>query len=189
MRLAANALPQCGLSPANDSSTHAQAMPTEFDWTSSTGDQPGPCSSNDAWGSLGNDWGSPSSTPLPTAASPHSVFDYKDLEQALNSYQQYDRSEQSSRGKQASSAAMPDNANVESCSMDLHGSQLPGFYLNMVPDAAAKQADLSAEDQHIAELLAAYQQAVQEVCPVLTEQVATYGLLQNTAAAEHMWCL
>lgn len=149
------------------SSNHVQAMPAELDWTSMPADQPTQYSSDSgAWGSAANDWGSPTASPQPsTTPSPHSVFDYRDLEQALDSYQQYDRPQHSSKGKQAASA-LPRTADADSCSMDLHGSQLPGFYVNMVPEAAAMKADMSADDRHIAELLAAYEQANQEVCAV-----------------------
>lgn len=145
----------------------AATNPSELDWTSASSDKQGQCNTNaDSWGSAADDWGSPSvNAPSNiTALSPHSVFDYKDLEQALAGCQQSDKLQHSKKGKQPACVSGLEPQSVASCSRDLNGSELPGFYLNMVSEAAALKTDMSAEDQHIAELLAAYESANQEVC-------------------------
>lgn len=151
-----------------DDSSHASAPSAELDWTSNSAVHLEQNSlDTEMWGASANAWGSPTSTAPPTATpSPHSVFDYKDLERALDSYQHSDKPLQNSKGKQAGAAAPPQTEQQDSCCLDLNGSQLPGFYLNMVPEAAAMKADMSAEDQHVAELLAAYAAANPEVLTI-----------------------
>ena len=144
----------------------AAAKFPENDWTSKSPDKLDQCNTDaDQWGASADDWGTPTNAPNSTPApSPHSVFDYKDLEQALDSCQQSDKLQHSQKGKQPACVSKPDVQGIASCSRDLNGSELPGFYLNMVFEAEALKGDMSSEDQHIAELLASYESANQEVC-------------------------
>ena len=154
-----------GPSQTADDSSHASAPSAKLDWTSNSAVQLKQNNlDTDMWGASADAWGSPTSAAPPaTTPSPHSVFDYKDLERALDSYQHSDKPSQNSKGKQADAAALPQPEQKDSCCLDVTGSQLPGFYLKMVPEAAAMKADMSAEDQHVAELLAAYTAANPEV--------------------------
>lgn len=150
------------------SNDQAQEESAQLDWTSPAA---GP---TDAWGASANDhdWGNASPAPPAAAAaapSPHGVFDYKDLEAALSSFQQSSNLEAGiARHKKEklvpASAAWPTECKLSSTvAAKCNKAQLPGFYLNVVPESVAMPGTESAEDQHIAELLARYQSSNPEV--------------------------
>lgn len=120
----------------------------------------------DAWGTTDNSWGSQTHKEN-DASQGNNAFDFSDLEQALNkSYQQ--QSMPASNSQQAEVITQPHGQQLQTtscCSLspDMAGPQLPGFYLHMAPEAVGASSSMSAEDQHIAELVTAYEEGNQQV--------------------------
>ncbi|KAA6430063.1 MAG: hypothetical protein FRX49_00494 [Trebouxia sp. A1-2] len=120
----------------------------------------------DAWGTTDNSWGSQTHKEN-DASQGNNAFDFSDLEQALNkSYQQ--QSMPASNSQQAEVITQPHGQQLQTtscCSLspDMAGPQLPGFYLHMAPEAVGASSSMSAEDQHIAELVTAYEEGNQQL--------------------------
>ena len=119
----------------------------------------------DPWSTSNDTWGQTHVTDT-AAGQGADAFDFSDLEQALAD------SEQQSLTPASKPQTTPVNTLVSgqrlesepSCgfNQEMTGPQLPGFYLHMAAEAAAPSS-MSAEDQHIAELVAAYQNESQQV--------------------------
>lgn len=119
----------------------------------------------DPWGTTDNTWGQPHETG--TGAGQNTVaFDFSDLEQALADSEQQSLMPASKPQKTQVTTLMSgqQHESEPSCgfSQQMTGPELPGFYLHMTAEAAAPLS-MSAEDQHIAELVAAYQNENQQV--------------------------
>ena len=117
---------------------------------------------DDTWGASEDVWGGPKMDDG-HIINGKDAFDFSDLDTALTnalehapnkSYKQHDRDTSQSVPKQHAS----------SCCLDSDVAHyLPGFYLHMTAEAFGVSATLSAGDQHIAELVAAYQDETQQV--------------------------
>ena len=120
----------------------------------------------DAWGTTDDSWGSQTHKEN-DASQGNDAFDFSDLEQALNkSHQQQNMPAPNSQ--QAKVITQPHGPQLQttscySMSPDMAGPQLPGFYLHMTAETLGASSSMSAEDQHIAELVNAYQQGTQQV--------------------------
>ncbi len=120
----------------------------------------------DAWGAIDDSWGSQPHKEN-DASQGNDAFDFSDLEQALNkSHQQ--QTMPASNFQQAEAIAQPRGQQLQTtscCSLspEMAGPQLPSFYLHMTAEAVGASSRLSAEDQHIAELVTAHQQGNQQV--------------------------
>lgn len=122
----------------------------------------------DSWGATNDTWGAAQADDA--GLHGQDAFDFSDLESALsnvvqlastNSFKQHDRdisksthSQQQHEQKHASSCCLATDASKYS---------LPGFYLHMTANPSGTSASLSAEDQHIADLVAAYQDETKQV--------------------------
>jgi hypothetical protein len=134
----------------------------------------------DAWGTTDNSWGSQTHKEN-DASQGNDAFDFSDLEKALNkSHQQQNMPALTLQ--QAEVVTQPRGQQLQTmpcCSLspDTAGPQLPSFYLHMTAEAVGASSSMSAEDQHIAELVTAYQQGnqqVQAIPPVASVVLFTY---------------
>ena len=131
----------------------------------------------DAWGTIDDSWGSQTHKEN-DANQGNDAFDFSDLEQALNkSHQQQNMP--ASNSQQAEVVTHPCGQQLQTlscCSLspDMAGPQLPSFYLHMTAQAAGASSSMSAEDQHIAELVTAYQQGKQQVQAIPPVVPCTY---------------
>ncbi len=120
----------------------------------------------DAWGTTDDSWGSQTHKEN-DASQGNDAFDFSDLEQALNkSYQQQTMPAPDSQQAEVITQPRGQQLQATSCcslSSDMAGPQLPGFYLHMTAEAVEASSSMSAEDQHIAELVTAYEQGNQQV--------------------------
>ncbi|DBA99946.1 TPA: programmed cell death protein, variant 2 [Trebouxia sp. C0004] len=122
----------------------------------------------DAWGATDDSWGSQTHKQN-DASQGNDVFDFSDLEQALHkSHQQQIMPAPHSQLAEAITQPCGHQLQTASCcslSPDMAGPQLPGFYLHLTAEAVGASSSMSAEDQHIAELVTAYQQGNQQSGP------------------------
>ena len=134
----------------------------------------------DAWGTTDDSWGSQTHKEN-DASQGNDAFDFSDLEKALNkSHQQQNMPALTLQ--QAEVVTQPRGQQLQTipcCSLnpDTAGPQLPSFYLHMTAEAVGASSSMSAEDQHIAELVTAYQQGnqqVQAIPPVASVVLFTY---------------
>lgn len=126
--------------------------------------------STDSWGATGGSWGTPHHDSSNMTNQPTDAFDFSDLEQALNrSQDQASKPPSKLQPLHNPMQSQRQQQPVFSCGLnsDCIGAQLPGFYLHMVAEAAGPSASLSTEEQHIAELVAAYQHEFQQVLSLL----------------------
>lgn len=128
----------------------------------------------DSWGATDDTWGS-SQTDHDTDFQGKDAFDFSDLDCALtnasqhvpeNSHKQHNRPTSKSMQRQHQHQGQ----HASSCCLtsDVAQPSLPGFYLHMTAEASGGSSSLSAEDQHIADLVAAYQDETQQVLYVWT---------------------
>jgi len=134
----------------------------------------------DAWGTTDDSWGSQTHKEN-DASQGNDAFDFSDLEQALNkSHQQQSMPAPSSQQAEVITQPRGQQLQTGSCcslSPDMAGPHLPSFYLHMTAEAVGASSSMSAEDQHIAELVTAYQQGnqqVQAIPPVASVVLFTY---------------
>ena len=123
-----------------------------------------PDSSSD-WGlNNADNWGDEMPSDTQHAAN-QSLFDFSDLEQALSTAHTSKTPVSQPQHMQAALQTQHQHQSVSSCTLDgkLVGPQLPGFYLHMTPESAGASASMTAEEQHIADLVAAYQADNQQV--------------------------
>lgn len=127
--------------------------------------------SDDTWGASDDTWGA-SETDDGAILHGKEAFDFSDLDTALskalehdpsNSFKQHDRDTSKSAQKQQQHQHRQPHASSCCLSSDVAQRFLPGFYLHMTAEALGASTSLSAEDQHIAELVAAYQDETQQV--------------------------
>lgn len=120
----------------------------------------------DAWGTTDDSWGSQTHKEN-DASQGNDAFDFSDLEQALNkSHQQQTMPAPYSQQAKVITQPRGEQLQTMSCcglSPDMAGPQLPGFYLSMTAEAVGASSSMSAEGQHIAELVTAYEQGNQQV--------------------------
>lgn len=126
----------------------------------------------DAWGATDDSWGSQTHNEN-DASQGNDAFDFSDLEQALNkSHQQQNTPAPNSQQAEVITQPCGQQLQTMSCcglSPDMAGPQLPGFYLHMTAEAVGASSSMSAEDQHIAELVTAHQQGNQQVQAISPE--------------------
>ncbi len=149
--------------PQNDLSAIASPSSPDVNNADNTFDQ---SQVGDVWGTTDDSWGSQT---YKDASQRNDAFDFSDLEQALNkSHQQ--QAMPAPKLQQAEVITQPREQlqTTSCCSLrpDMAGPQLPGFYLHMAAEAVGASSSMSAEDQHIAELVTAYQQDNQQVQPI-----------------------
>lgn len=122
----------------------------------------------DSWGATDDTWGA--SQADDAGLHGQSAFDFSELESALSnavqhsckkSFKQHDKD----ISKAMHSQQQHEQKHASSCCLATDASQysLPGFYLHMTAKPSGTSASLSAEDQHIAELVAAYQDENKQV--------------------------
>lgn len=127
--------------------------------------------SDENWGASDDTWGA---SQIDDGADLHGkdAFDFSDLDTALTQavahvpskpYKQNDRDSSKSVQKQQQHQHRQPPASSCCATSDVAQRSLPGFYLHMTAEALGASASLSAEDQHIAELVAAYQDQTQQV--------------------------
>ena len=114
----------------------------------------------------GSDWGVASGDSWGGSQldSNDNTFNFSDLEQALDTAQS-NASRIPPQQAQPGTQIEHQQPDVASCTLDEKhaGPQLPGFYLHMTSEAAGASESMTAEDRHIAELVAAYQNENQKV--------------------------
>ena len=121
-----------------------------------------------SWGATNGTWGA--SQADDAGLQGQDAFDFSDLESALsnavqlastNSSQQHDRD----ISKPMHSQEQREHKHASSCCLATDASKysLPGFYLHMTANPSGTSASLSAEEQHIADLVAAYQNETKQV--------------------------
>lgn len=126
--------------------------------------------SDENWGASDDTWGA---SQIDDGADLHGkdAFDFSDLDTALTQavahvpskpYKQNDRDSSKSVQKQQQHQHRQPPASSCCATSDVAQRSLPGFYLHMTAEALGASASLSAEDQHIAELVAAYQDQTQQ---------------------------
>lgn len=121
----------------------------------------------DCWGGSNDTWGT--SQADDERLQGQNAFDFSDLENALNNAVQHASTKfckQHDRdvSKSMHSQQQHEQLHASSCCVATDASQhfLPGFYLHMTADPSGTSAT-SAEDQHVADLVAAYQDETKQV--------------------------
>ena len=123
----------------------------------------------DSWGTADDSWGACTVNDLGAEQQADAAFDFSDLENALSrSQQQFSTKASKQRSKDTGMllhSQQQQQQNVSSCclNLDLARPSVPGFYLHMTTEAAGAPASNSADDQHIADLVAAYQDETHQV--------------------------
>ncbi len=155
-------------------------------------------SGDGSWFTNDDSWGGPQQHDNNNVVQTSDAFDFSDLEHALNN-------SQTKQSKPAAKSQQTDTSmqhrqhhqqHLTSCGY-MAGPQLPGFYLNMVSEAAGASASMTAEDQHIAELVAAYQYENQQVqfklChslfSVYLQYCCMFALLHLQLVFQHQLCM
>ena len=156
--------------PQPDSSSN---IPGHTDINSSSNPQQEPAAEEgDSWGAASDSWGffkADNSAGL----QGQSAFDFSDLDSALSSAAQHVSTRSCKQHHRDSSQSMQSQhqhqTHASSCCLatGTSPSSLPGFYLHMTAESAGTSATLSAEDRHVADLVAAYQNETKEVLIVL----------------------
>lgn len=148
-------------------------VPDHIDIDSSSGTQQEPAADEgDSWGAASDSWGF--SKDISAGLQGQSAFDFSDLDSALSNAAQHVSTRSSKQHHRDGSNSMPSQhqhhqTHASSCCLATGTSPsfLPGFYLHMTAESPGTSATLSAEDRHIADLVAAYQHEIKEVHVVL----------------------
>lgn len=131
------------------------------------------------WGAADNIWGVSSSQGNQAEQQSQDAFDFSDLESALSNVQQQATAQASkqqqhiiSKPSQGHHQQQPQQQQQQrpSCTISTvtPPASVPGFYLHMSSEAAGASDSMSAEDQQIGTLVAAYQDEIRQVhiaCP------------------------
>ena len=121
-----------------------------------------------SWGTADSSWGASTTDSIGGEQQATDAFDFSDLEQALSNSQLQGSSKASSKQHQKDSSTQNEAQQQQpapSCGLEANAARLslPGFYLHMSQEAARATGSMSAEDQHIADLVAAYQDETHKV--------------------------
>ena len=146
----------------NNNTPEPKTTPDHTNSSSSQSVQQEPAANEeDSWGATNDTWGA--SQADDAGLQGQSAFNFSDLESALSNAVPIKRSKQHDRDTSKSMHSQQQHA--PSCCLATDASQyfLPGFYLHMTTNPSGASANLSAEDQHIADLVAAYQDETKQV--------------------------
>ena len=158
------------LSDAESSSQHDNraTSPTKSDGNAQQ--QPADVQT-DSWGTADDSWGACPNDDVNAEQQPGAALDFSDLENALSKTQQQVSTKLSKQHTKDTAKLVhskhqqQQQQNVSSCclNLDVARPSMPGFYMHMVTEAAGAPATMSADDQHIADLVAAYQDETHQV--------------------------
>ena len=151
--------------PIETATPHGITTPADAEHDSQSNEHQQQSELSSDWGlNTADNWGDEMPTDTQHAAS-QTPFDFSDLEQALSTVHTSEASVSQPQHIQPALQTQDQHQNVSSCTLDgkLVGPQLPGFYLHMGPESAGASASTTAEEQHIAELVAAYHADNQQV--------------------------
>lgn len=151
------------------------------DHGSSSGTQQEPAADEgDSWGAANDSWGF-SEEDNSAGLQNQDAFDFSDLDSALSNAAQHVSTRSSHQHHRDGSKSMQSQhqhqqTHAPSCCLGTgtSPSSLPGFYLHMTAESPETAATLSAEERHIADLVAAYQDEIKEVHIVLTRVLTVY---------------
>ena len=147
----------------------SSTTPDDINSSSSQSVQQEPAANEeDSWGATNDIWGA--SQADNERLHGQTAFDFSDLESALVNAEQHASTKSCKQhdrdiSKSMHSQQQHEQQHASSCCMATDVSQhfLPGFYLRMTANPSGTSARLSAEDQHIADLVAAYQDETKQV--------------------------
>ena len=160
------------------------AIPDHITSTSTPGAQQEPAADEvDSWGAATDAWGaSPADDSV--GLQNQEAFDFSDLEDALSNTVNCVTTKQPKQRDRDISQHQQQHASSCCLAMDVARHSLPGFYLHMTAEAAGASASLSAEDQHIAELVAAYQDETKQV-HIMGDVSCSHLVFDLMASSDH----